>query len=510
MAKDLLDYDPAAERAAAPKPAAGAKGPKIDPGTKKRQVAAKIGRATKQRRTWESTLTGKARTRDIVDLATEEHNAQAMKHLDVMSPSDRIDVSPAQIHLALGTHNPGHGYGDQQLPGLENPHAAPEPPRWEDLSPKQQAGVHEKLRQQGTSIPQMTRDFGAQFDQSIWRAHQAGHYETYEHPIVHGPTEPGGHTTMGTETRQRPVPFTSHFYGEHPENAPEPLDRPKEMMRESRAHLAAQGIHVDPMVHTAAIGHVSPNTKFTQGERGARSSPNIEAAESVFQQHAEGTPSHLVTQGVNRQGVTNQSRPANSVRAARMLEHIDAGGSLGTARNAPSQSSPKGSSQWGPKTGPFANSFDEQHPDFLVADVHTGGGGMLPHQGTTKGIRINANGTMARVKPFRSDPRSDKELLAAHPARVAFYPGKSDREKGIESGGVGASAPFHTAADYAARQAVSERGLGTSVRWPQASQWGEEQIQRKAASPKLDTPSHEEAYPPVGRHTVSDSQFKLF
>jgi hypothetical protein len=291
------------------------------------------------------------------------------------------------------------------------------------------------------------------------------------------------------------------------------------MMRESRRHIAAErghppgqvaaDSHIDPMVHTAVIGHVSPNVKFTQGERGARTSPNIEAAEAVFRQHADQVPSRLMTSGENRSGVRNQSRPANSVRAGRMLEHIAEGGSLATARNAPSQSNPKGTSQWGPKTGPFTNSFDAQHPDFLVADVHTGGGGMLPHLGTSKPIRVNADGTKARVKEFKQDPRSDRELLKTHRPRDVFYPGKSGRERGIESGGVGASAPFHTAADYAARKATEARGLGSSVRRPQASQWGEEQIQRKVASPKLDAPTHEDAYPQPGR-AVHPGQGRLF
>ena len=86
-------------------------------------------------------------------------------------------------------------------------------------------------------------------------------------------------------------------------------------------------------------------------------------------------------------------------------------------------------------------------------------------------------------------------------SRKAFYPGKSEREKAIEQTGVGASLPFHSAADYAARRAVMERGLGTSVRESQAAQWGEEQIKRGIVR-------HSEAYPTT-RETVSQSQFKL-
>lgn len=453
---------------------------------KAKETSAAIGKATKQRRSWEASPQGRARTMDIQDLATAHHNMDLSDR--GMPTIGRTALSRAQLYHAMGVTNEGHGYGDQQLPGFENPHSAPEPPRFEELPAAKQAAVHQNLRQHGTSVGQMKEDFGAQLDQAVYRAHLAGHHDS---------------------ATGEPTPFTAHFYGEHPETAPEPLDRPKAMMRESRQHLASQGIHVDPSVHTAAIGHVSPNVKFTQGERGNRKSPNIEAAEAVFQQHDAGLSSYEVGSGKNRQGVTNQSRPANARRAVRMMEHVDSGQPLATARNAPSVSNPEGSSQWGPKTGPFANSFDASKPDFLVSDVHTGGGGMFPHLGTKKGIRTDKEGNPSRVKSFRGDPRSDEELLQSHRPRDVFYPGKSEREKAVERSGSGAGAPFHSVADYAARQAIAERGLGSSVRRPQAAQWGEEQVQRKAANPKLDVPSHAEAYPSQ-RQPVSESQFKLF
>lgn len=482
---------------------------------KKKAEDLQIRRARHQRKTWEASDVGQARTKDIVDLATEHHNKMVADNprLFPNGPSKRLNLTHAQIYRALNMENNGHGYGDQQLPGFENPHAAPEPPRWEDLSREDQRAGERKLRMQGTNLKQMQSDFGAQLDQGVWRAHMAGHHETY---TAQSPTGKG---KAVDEARQRPVGFTEHFYGEHPENAPEPMDRPKEMMRESRRHIAAQrgaapgqisaDSSVDPMLHTAAVGHVSPNVKFAMGARGKRTSPNIEAAESIFHQSDAGIPPEDMTSGTNRKGKTNQSRPANAVRAGMMIAHVSGGGTVGTSRNAPSQSSPQGSNQWGPKTGPFTNSFDAQHPDFLVPDVHTGGGGMLPHLGTNKPLRRNADGSLARKKEFREDPRSDKELLAAHKPRDVFYPGKSGREEGIEKGGVGASVPFHTMADYAARQATQERGLGSSVRRPQATQWGEEQIQRKEADNTLDLPSHATAYPPQG-HLVNPNQMRLF
>ena len=469
-----------------------------------RSERSQIGAATAKRRRWEASPVGQARTRDIVDLATEAHNRLAAQHPDKLRPVDRLRVTPAQIYHLLGVTNEGHGHGSQQLPGFENPHSAPQPPRWEDLPEKVRAKTEHNMRLAGTSIDQMSRDFGAQLDQAIWRAHTAGHHR---------------------ESTGEPVPFTAHFYGDHPHDAPEPLDRPKDMLRESRQYLAGRGIHADPSVHVAAVGHTSPNVKFTQGERGNRTSPNIEAAEAVFEQHAEGTPAHLMKSGKNRRGITNQSRPANSRRAGRMLEHVARGEPLATARNFPSASYPQGSSQWGPKTGPFPNSFDSLHPDFLVGDVHTLGGGMLPHHETSKPLRRVEGGQMARHSDFKDDPRPDKQLMKEE-GRRAFQPDKSGREKMIERIGTavnpkdlpgvewarGKKITAHSAADYAARMAVEARGLGSSVRRPQASQWGEEQIQRKVASPKLDVPSHEDAYPDPrpAAHAVHPGQLRLF
>lgn len=438
---------------------------------------AQIGAATKRRRTWEATPEGQARTRDINDLVTEHHNNLLRER--GMPEIGRTQMKKAQIYEAMGVHNEGHGRGEQQLPGFENPHTAPEPPRWEEGSEKNKAKVEHRLRAQGTSLEQMKNDFGAQFDQSIWRAHMAGHRRA---------------------STGEPVAFTQHFYGHHPEDSPEPLDRPREMLGESRRNLASQGISVDPTVHVGTVGHVSPNTKFTIGERGARQSPNIDTAHSIIEQyHGQGRSPEEVDMGTNPQGVRNQGRPANAIRAALMLEHVAEGGSMGTARNRSSKSQPLGSTQWGPKTGPFANSFDAQHPDFFVADVHSGGGGMLPHQGTYKPWRQNANGSMARTEEFRDDPRSDKELMEQENPVKTFYRDKSEREKSIETSGVGKSLPFHSAADFAARQAVQERGLGSSVRIPQAAQWGEEQIQRGIVS-------HEEAYPHLSVNPSRASQ----
>jgi hypothetical protein len=498
MDKDLFDDFEPGHKAAPSAPLQsvqmGRAAPKTTPEQRKRALSSEIGHATKTRRAWEASPEGKARSRDIVDLATEQHNQLAAQHPDKLKPSKRLGLTRAQVYQHLGVTNEGHGHGDQQLPGFENPHSAPEPPRWEDLSPEHRAKTEQNMRRAGTNLDKMKEDFGNQLDQAVWRAHTAGHHRA---------------------STGEPIPFTSHFYGEHPGDAPEPLDRPKAMMRESREHLASQGIHVDPSVHTAVVGHVSPNVKFTQGERGKRTSPNIEAAESVFDQRNQGLHHSEVSSGVNRQGKRNQTRPANARRAAIMLEQIEHGTLLAESRNPPSASNPKGSSQWGPKTGPFANSFDASKPDFFVGDVHSFGGGMLPHLGTTKPIARNAAGGRDRIKMFKEDPRSDAEILQHHRERDVFRSDKSAREKAMVTmgtaipGSEGKKVTAHSAVDYAARQAISERGLGTSVRRPQAAQWGEEQLQRGVASPKLDVPHHEEAYPSQ-KAPVNPNQMKLF
>ena len=45
-----------------------------------------------------------------------------------------------------------------------------------------------------------------------------------------------------------------------------------------------------------------------------------------------------------------------------------------------------------PKTGPYANSWSDTHPQYTVADVHTGGGGAFPHLGTEKQARKDESG----------------------------------------------------------------------------------------------------------------------
>lgn len=445
----------------APTPAPATRAPRLSQeerdqrkATKAKEAHLETRRAVARRKRWEQTPEGQERSVDIQQATGGTH-------------------TPAQAYHELGIRHSGMGHGQDTLPGMEDPHTLHTPTRWEDLTPEQQAhGQRELRRRAGTDIPTMSKQFGAQMDQGYLRALSAGH------------TDPSG----------APTPFTKHFYDDDtPEGAPEPLDRPKKIMTE-----AARKHGVDLRTMVAATALTSPNVKFTEGPRGARTSPNVAAAESAVIQHHEGVPSYNMThlRDPETGKATSTARPANLRRAGRMLEHVAQGGQMSEARNAPSLSNPEGSSMWNaPKVGPFANSFQSDVPDFFVSDLHSGGGGMVPHLGTEKPFKLDAEGNRIRNREFRDDPRSDEELEASHRggAHKVYVKEKSERELAIET------PHFHSMADYAARQALKARGMGESVRQGQAVQWGEEQIRRKIETPRLDVPSHEMAYPKLGR-----------
>jgi hypothetical protein len=64
---------------------------------------------------------------------------------------------------------------------------------------------------------------------------------------------------------------------------------------------------------------------------------------------------------------------------------------------------------------------------------------------------------------------------------------------------------FNTMADYAARQALSERGVG-SLRQGQAAQWGEQKIHSREQGSRMAVPEHV-AYPESGKH-LNAQQFE--
>lgn len=442
-----------------------------NPHTKKKQADIKRGmradyeeqethKALENRVGWERSGAGKERRRDIRDLASSSYR-EALSARGMQTEGGRIEkgkkvgMTHSQLYGAMGVTHVGKGLGENPIPDLEDPHAAPIPTRWEDMTPEARAHTRSRLKRvAGTSPEKMATDFGAQLDQGYHRALQAG---------------------ATRRSTGEPVPFTKHFYDEHPEDAPAPVDRPNQMLVAS-----AKSADIPKAVMTGVMAITSPNTKFTAGTPGNRHSPNLQAAESAVYQHQAGVRHEDMTQGVDRRGGINQGYPANFRKAGKMLEHVDSGEHMGTFGN------------WGPKTGPFVNSFQPDVPDFLVADVHTGGGGMFPH--------------LSSQKPFRRDEYGEvKTGMMGSPLTE-----KSEREKAMEGASKG-QASFHAVADYAARNALKKRGMGTTVRQAQAVQWGEEQLQRKSREPKLGVPSHQEAY---GHANLNGEQFagqgKLF
>lgn len=323
----------------------------------------------------------------------------------------------------------GPNHYDTQLPGMADPNAAPRPPKWEELTSEQQAHTHRALAEHGTSIDQISRDLGAQYDQGVHRA----------------------------ETRDG---FGADAHAEHFYSTGEPRKRIDQSARE---------LGIPSTIHAHMNAITSPNTKF-ESERGQTMAdpdnpkkrvPNPNAGETYYpnDEAAIHAVRHVQNTG-SAAGITNDlsttdptatgkttSRPANVDKAARSFEQYQAGVPVGEWETGKDGGGPFDS---GPKTGPYSNSWSDSHPQFFVSDVHSGGGGAFPHLSSDKPII-----------PGKLDS-SDK------PVRE-----KSQRELALEK------IPFaHSAIDHAARNAMSERNL-PSLRSFQEIQWGEEQNQRK-------------------------------
>lgn len=396
-----------------------------------------VGRDT--RLTWEASDVGKARTSTFQDL----HPANA-------------NLNSAQVYQGLretGRYREtgiGPAHWDVQLPGMSDPDAAPRPPKWEELPDHVRANIHQHLAAHGTSMEQITADLGAQHDQAVSRSMSEGVSE----------------------------PFGMRFYA-----GQGPGGEPREKLAES-----ARNLGIPELIHGHMTAITSPNTVFSQTTKaGVTSYPNDEAAQHAVmhvQQGGKGADvdNLMASTGVGGHGPESErhltARPANIRRASIAYEQY-AGGTPPADWVTSASGTP-----FGPKTGPFSNSFSDSHPQFFVSDVHSGGGGAFPHLGTDKPIAYNAAGEM----------RTDKK---GKPIRD-----KSEREQALDR------VPFaHSAIDYAARQAMQARGI-RSTRDFQGAQWGEEQIQRYDAakaggiSPGV-LPSHETAYGPLRDSSTS-------
>ena len=418
--------------------------------TRGQVIKAGLGRAG-----WEASDIGQARTRNIEHAMHETHGVTA-------SAGQIYDDYRRAGHIG---RQQGPTAYDVQLPGMADPHAAPRPPKWEELSPETQSHLHVALAKHGTSIGQMTEDFGAQHDQATMRA--LGH----------------GHDT----------PYAQTFYS---------TGEPRQVIRSS-----AREMGIPELIHAQMNAFTSPNTKFTHSlKSGETTYPNDMAAKhAVLHAKSGGDPAELREMGsareMRRTGLVGpedtrrvQGYPANLEKAAQAIHQHLAGvapadwrtgqgaGAMGNALKVKGGVEvPIGHSPWesSPKTGPYANSWSDTHPQYFVSDVHSGGGGGLPHLSSFKGREG----------------------------------GDSERELGIKG-----IPHFHVAMDYAARQAMTQRGL-PSVRETQAAQWGEEQLQRREeAETKGWSTSHyptvSEAYPEAKSRRItqrgSSGQESLF
>jgi hypothetical protein len=380
-------------------------------------------RARNVRKNWEKSDVGQARTTGFSQDQLRQANVSQIHHMDNYDTKE--DVGPRLY--------------DTQLPGMADPDAAPRPPQWHELSDAQRAHTERALARHGTSMEQVQKDLGSQIDQAHVRSQSHGHDD----------------------------PYASRFY-----ESGEPR---------KRIDQSAKELGISPLIHAQMNAFTSPNTKFSINRaNGTTSYPNDEAARHVVMHIQRGGSPEKIT---NKTDKTLQLNPAtltakekaagkkpdkfgrvqgyvtNMRKAARAMSQHQKG-------VAPADwqlgSGGEGGFEGSPKTGPYANSWSDTHPQFTVSDVHTGGGGAFPHLGSEKPL----------INP-EDDSRGKRS--------------KSERERALER------VPYvHSAIDHAMRGAMVERNLG-SVRRSQATQWGEEQLQRGEAGLR-GAPKPEEVY----------------
>jgi hypothetical protein len=400
----------------------------------KRSNSAKAGAQVRRRQNWEASPAGKDRLRDVVDYATEQHNRIAKERPELgLKTQDRLKITPRQAyeHYGFSEQFRGPRMEERQIPGLEDPHALPTPRRWEEHTPEEQAHIQKRVKQKtGATLDSMTRAHGSQLDQAHTRAREMGHDAPYSQDFYHDTSAPGRRLRETAERTGAPLGL-----------------------------VAATNADTSPQM---AFSYKNKKT-------GDVSFPNADQAEHAIR-HVQQTGS---PEGISKEGLTGLARTgfSGNLRKAAHRAHqvLNWGASV---RDTYSGSI----SGFGPKTAAYHNSWLTGTPDFTTSDVHTGGGGALPHLSSEKPQKMDKEGT-----PLLWE--------SGAPMRT-----KSEREKGIETK---PTAGFHAMSDYAMRQAMSQRGLGR-VRQAQASQWGEERIHRheteKNQQDKGKFPSQEESY----------------
>jgi hypothetical protein len=215
----------------------------------------------------------------------------------------------------------------------------------------------------------------------------------------------------------------------------------------------------------------SPQSTFKQEtQSGKVSYPNDELARAAVEQGKEGVsygkepvenPEPRKKNLISFSDVGGRGKGiAKNARAATRLYHRLRGGTLlGPKESLADVSGDYQAANVGPKTGPYTNAWSG-HPDqFFVADRHSGLGGMLPH--------LSQDGAEKAVKNIPH---------------------------------------FHSMADFAARQALSERGV-SSIRQGQAAQWGEQKIYSGEQTRNRKAVSEHIAYPESGKH-LNAQQFE--
>jgi hypothetical protein len=296
------------------------------------------------------------------------------------------------------------------------------------------------LAERGTSVEQMGKDFGAQLDQAYLRAEQF-RPEVRESQVLDAQHSGAAIPSYGMH------PYGMDFYS---------TGEPRKVIDESAKELG-----IPQPVHAVMNSLTSPQTKFQQIHKtGEVSYPNNDVAMHAVRHAQAGGTYEDVSNQITGTEKRHQGFKTNLRKAVRATEQHMEGVSPSDWRGVPSKSNPEGSSLWenAPKTGPYANSFSDTHPQFVVGDVHTGGGGGVPHLSSDKPVLRDAEG----------NPRLNKEGREIRD--------KSEREKAI------ADVPFyHSAMDYAVRQEMIKRNLG-SVRDTQGAEWGEEQLSRNLKS----------------------------
>lgn len=345
--------------------------------------------------------------------------------------------SVGQVYSEMGWKDSGVGpkHYDRQLPGLADPNAAPRPQKWSELTDEQRAHTTRGLAMHGTSIPQMSHDFGAQLDQAYMRGHE------------HGADEP----------------YAKTFYS---------TGEPRKVVDASAKELGIPGTE-----HAVYNALTSPNSRFSVGEGDKKRYPNNEAATAAVR-HADewGQGAHRSASTIRLpSGKKPESYGTNMAKAVKVREQINQGTPMADTVTQ------TGNPVWNvntQKTAAYANSWSDTHPQFFVSDIHSGGGGMMPH--------------LSAEKPPRYDAEGAAIMAPSNPDRPAYD--KSEREKAI------ARVPhFHAAAHEAATQAMTARGLG-SVREAQAAQWGEEQIRRGGRHGQAESRAYPDSIQPARQY----------